>query len=95
MQYNSKGGAKMNLKILGIMDAGIANKERLVLKVLRNDDIGYYVVFDTTFLEDGNVSNKVRHSYWFPDKEVQAGDLVVLYTKQGIMSERKQKDGST
>lgn len=83
----------MNLKIVGIKDAGIASKERLVLKVLRDDDIGYYVVFDTTFLGDGKVSNKVKHSYWFPDKEVQAGDLVILYTKQGFMNEKKHKNG--
>lgn len=85
----------MNVKIRTIRDNGIANKERLVLQVLRDDDIGYYIVFDTTFTGEGAVSNKVRHSYWFPDKKVRARDLVVLYTKIGIQSEKQNRDGTT
>ncbi len=85
----------MNIKIRGVSDSTTSDKERLVLEVLRDDDIGYYVVFDTTFTKDGNVSNKVRHSYWFPDKKVKTGDLVVLYTKSGTDDEKASKDGST
>ena len=85
----------MNIEIKGIRDGGVTNKERLVLKVIADDDIGYYVVFDTTFTEDGKISNKVRHSYWFPDKKVRAGDLVILYTKVGTQSETQNNDGST
>jgi len=85
----------MNVKIRATRDNGIRKKERLVLEVLRDDDIGYYVVFDTTFTGDGSVSNKVRHSYWFPDKKVRSGDTIVLYTKLGIQSEKQRKDGST
>lgn len=84
----------MNVKIKAIRDSGSANEERLVLQVLRDDDIGYYVVFDTTFTKDGSVSNKVRHTYWFPDKRVRSGDIVVLYTKPGIRSEKENRDGS-
>ncbi len=85
----------MSVKIKAIRDSGIVGKERLVLQVLGDNDIGYYIVFDTTFFEDGRVSNKVRHSYWFPDKKVHAGDLVILYTKPGTQSESQNKDGST
>ncbi len=85
----------MNIEILGIRDPGVTNRERLVLKVLSDVDIGYYVVFDTTFTESGGVSNKVRHSYWFPDKKVQAGDLVILYTKTGAQREIYNSDSST
>lgn len=85
----------MNIKIRAIRNSGVADKERLVLQVLRDDDIGYYVVFDTTFTEDGKISNKVRHSYWFPDKKVRIGDLVILYTKPGTQSESQNEDGST
>ena len=85
----------MNVEIRYIADAGVASKERLVLRVLRADDIGSYVVFDTTFTSQGDVSNKVRHSFWFPDKNVRKGDLVVLYTKSGLASENKNQDGST
>lgn len=85
----------MNVKIKYIKDSGDIKNERLVIQILKDDDIGYYLVFDTTFTKDGNISNTVRHAYWFPDKNVSAGDIVVLYTKGGRQSEKVNKDGST
>lgn len=85
----------MNVKIKYVRNPGELNKERLVLKVLRDDDIGYYLVLDTTFTSDGGISNLVRHPYWFPDKKVKSGDIVVLYTKSGSESKKTNKDGST
>jgi len=78
----------MKLKIKSIKDAGIVEKERLILKVLQEDDIGYYVVFKTTSFEDDSISNKVRYAYWFPDNQVRTGDLVILYTKSGRESKK-------
>ena len=85
----------MNVKIKYIRNPGDLNKERLVLKVLRDDDIGYYLVLDTTSNDDGSISNLVRHPYWFPDKKVKSGDMVVLYTKNGKESKKANKNGST
>jgi hypothetical protein len=85
----------MNVQIRNLRGPGVLKDERLVLEVLRNDDIGYYLVLDSTFTPDGNVSNRVRDPYWFPDQRVKAGDLVVLYTKAGRQSEKVNKDGST
>lgn len=85
----------MNISIKYIKYHGDIKKERLVLNVLKDDDIGYYVALDTTFLPDGKVSNLVRHPYWFPDKKIDNGDIVVLYTKEGKESEKINNDGST
>jgi len=85
----------MKVKIRAIRNAGELPDERLVLTVLRDCDIGYYLTFDTTYTEDGKVSNLVRHPYWFPDKDVRAGDTVVLYTKDGKQSQKTNDDGST
>lgn len=85
----------MMVEIRYIKHPGELKDERLVLKVLKDCDIGMYLTFDTTYTEDGKVSNLVRHPYWFPDKKVKAGDLVVLYTKKGEQSEKKNTDGST
>ncbi|HUU56532.1 MAG TPA: hypothetical protein VMW93_04250 [bacterium] len=85
----------MNIEIKAIRDSGTKDKERIVLRVLKDEDIGFYVIFDTTFTEEGNISNKVRHSFWFPDKKVRAGDLVVLYTKRGQAKEREKPRGIT
>jgi hypothetical protein len=85
----------MNVEIKAVRGISDIDNERIVLKVLKDDDIGYYIIFDTTFLEDGYVSNKVQHSYWFPDKQVRAGDLVVLYTRNGRTKEKQNKSGNT
>jgi len=84
----------MNIEIKAVRDPGVLSDERLVLKILKDCDIGSYLTFDTTYTEDGSVSNLVRHPYWFPDKEVEAGDLVVVYTKTGKSSVKNNKDGS-
>ena len=57
----------MTIEIKYAKDAGNIEKERLVLKATSDDEIGNYVLFDTTYLEDGRVSNEMRHSLWFPD----------------------------
>ncbi len=85
----------MNIKIKGVRDAGDENQERVVLEVLADDDIGQYLVCDSTFTKDKVVSNKLRHVYWFPDKAVKKNDLVVLYTKPGRRTEKTNSDGST
>jgi hypothetical protein len=85
----------MTVEIRYIKDPGKLDDERLVLKVLKDCDIGMYLTFDSTYTEDGQVSNLVRHPYWFPDKRVKAGDLIVLYTKTGAKSQTKNKNGST
>lgn len=85
----------MNVEIRYIKNPGELENERLVLKVLKDCDIGRFLTFDTTYTEDGNVSNLVRHPYWFPDKYVKAGDFVVVYTKSGRQSEKTNNNRST
>lgn len=83
----------MRVKIRSIADKGVNNKERLVLRVLTDTDVGNYAVFASGFY-DGQVTIEVRDAYWFPDKPVKSGDLVVLYSKAGKSKERVNKDGS-
>lgn len=85
----------MNVIIKRIRDAGIEKKERIVLEVIKETDIGSYIVFNTTSLTEDSVSNEVRHTYWFPDKTVKTGDFVVLYTKSGKQKEILNKVGTT
>jgi hypothetical protein len=84
----------MNAKIRKIIDNG-HNDERILIDILADTDIGKFLVLDTTYTSSGDVSNKVRHPYWFPDKAVKKGDLVVLYTKKGKSSSTENKDGTT
>ncbi len=85
----------MKIIIHGVADSRDHNRERLILNVIENTDIGEYLVLDTTYLQNGNVSNKARHVHWFLDQEVKKGDLIVLYTKPGTSSIEKKSDGTT
>ena len=85
----------MILEIKHVKDAGNIEKERIIMSVVKDGDVGRYAIFDTTFTKENHVSNKVRFTYWFPDKQVKAGDLVVIYTKSGSSSVNKNSDGST
>jgi len=54
-------------------------------------DIGEYVLLQTGF-KDGGVNSAVFSAFWFPDKEVSAGDYVILYTKSGKASSKEFND---
>src|SRR5205823_11802662 len=82
----------MNLKFSSIADRGIPTSERLVLKVVAKTDVGEYAVFRTGF-SGSSVTIGVKNTFWFPDKPVAAGDLVVLYSKNGTESEKELEKG--
>ena len=85
---------QMTIEIRHVKDAGNLNKERIVLKVTASDDIGRYILFDTTYYDNGTISNEIRHSLWFPNKEVNSGDLVIAYTKSGTDSQTENSNGT-
>ena len=84
----------MKLAISYVKGHGTLEDERIVLKALDDVDVGYYMLADTTYIAENEVSNKLRHTYWLPDKEVDKGDLVVIYTKSGKGSTKSNKSGS-
>ena len=72
---------RMRIAILSIADKGNLEKERLVLRVRADADVGDYILIQTGFQSDG-VTIDTHNTYWFPYKKVEAGDLVVIYTKK-------------
>ncbi|MBQ3715292.1 MAG: hypothetical protein IJM92_09460 [Fibrobacter sp.] len=84
----------MDLSIRAIRDAGSKELERIVLRVREDCNVGDFLIMDTTY-NGTHISNKLRHTYWFPDKDVRKGDLVVLYTKEGKISEKVNLSGNT
>jgi hypothetical protein len=82
----------MKLEIKSIADKGNYQKERLVLKVMADTDIGDYVVIQSGF-HNGEVSIGTYNTFWFPYKSVSTGDLVVLYTKSGKENQNELKRG--
>lgn len=71
----------MQVRIKSINNQGGYEDEYATLEVLEDCDIGGYLLSDSTYTDDGKVSSKLRHVYWFPDKQVKKGDFVRLYTR--------------
>jgi len=84
----------MKIEIQSVADKGNKEKERLILKVKATADIGDYLLIQSGF-NNGEVTIGTYQTYWFPYKTVEAGDLVVLYTKSGKENTRELKQGKT
>lgn len=86
----------MKLEIKSIADAGIPFKERIVLRALKDIDIGNYAILKSGVGTNGREPTSGRKAaYWFPDEKVEAGDLVVLYTKKGSPRTKALDGGQT
>ena len=84
----------MKVKISAIREAGHLQKERVVLRVESACNIGEFLLLQTGF-EDGSVNTGIYETFWFPDKQVRAGDYVVLYTKNGTRSEKPFQEATS
>jgi hypothetical protein len=73
----------MDLKIDVVKGHGDEKTERVLLSVLKDCDLKYYMISDATYTKDNKISNKHRHSKWFSPKAVEKGDKVILYTRAG------------
>lgn len=76
----------MKLDIISIEGKGDLSKETIWLDVLEDADLKYYLVSDTTYTGENQISNELRHVYWFRSKNVKTGDYVALHTKDGLNS---------
>ncbi len=85
----------MKFKLLYVKGSGDLSDERIILKALSKEDIGRYMLCDTTYNEDGSVSNKLRHTFWFPDMVAEKGDFIALYTKKGANTQHNNKAKTT
>lgn len=85
----------MDVRITGVHGHGAASKEYVQMRVDRDCDIGDYVLADTTYIAPDQISNELRHMFWFPNKQVKAGDTIILRTGSGKHTEERMDDGST
>lgn len=85
----------MNIEIVSVKDAGNHDKERVVLNVVKDTDLGDYIIATSTANPDNTISPLIKNVYWLPNQSVKAGDLVVVYTKKGKQGKIENKDGST
>ncbi|MGE8343373.1 MAG: hypothetical protein ACN6OI_20275 [Flavobacterium sp.] len=73
----------MDLQIDKVIDYGTQSSERILLNVIADCNLKYYILADTTYTDATHISNKLRHMYWFTPKDVKKGDKIVIYTKNG------------
>jgi hypothetical protein len=85
---------EMNLKIRPIQNAGEYERERVVIRATKDVDIGDYAVFMAKTFEDSVQSGSLQ-AFWLPDQKIISGDFVVIYTKRGVRSEKKNEEGRT
>lgn len=78
-----------------IKDAGSLEKERVIFKVIEATNIGSYIAAESVQVTDSTFSSKIQNIFWFPDQDMKEGDLVVLYTKNGIKANTINSDNST
>lgn len=72
----------MNLKIDSGYDIDTTS-ERISLIATGDGNTKDYLILDTTYDKNGNVSNKFKHAFRFPDKPFKKGDIIRLYSKKG------------
>ena len=84
----------MKIEILAVQGHGDQKVEVATFKVLADCDIGRYALFDSSYTAQGSCSNKVRHTYWFPDGPVKAGDYVFLHTGVGQATQIRNTQGT-
>jgi hypothetical protein len=85
----------MNLKLTKFEDSGNLEKERLVILAVGDVQVGFFCIYKTIKSGETTVSSRITSTYWFPDRDVKKGDLVVVYTKNGINTATKNSDGTT
>jgi len=85
----------MKLTISSIANAGEIAKERVILKADQDLDLTYFALFSCRASPNGYYAGEVPLAYWFSPKKISANDFVILYTKQGISSEKENPSGST
>jgi hypothetical protein len=73
----------MKIAINGIHNDGDQSQEFVELKVTESTNLKYYLISDTTYIDETTVSNKLPHTYWFSSIEVAKDDFVRLHTKSG------------
>lgn len=83
----------MEIILSSIGDKGDIKNERIGIKVLKDCDLKYYLVFKTV-LDTKGFHNKSKSTYWFLSQEVKIGDKIVLYTRVGETSIKDNSDGS-
>lgn len=82
----------MSLKILGTIDRGKPNLERVLLEAAAPLNLSFYVVMHSAKLGEG-VASGAHPAFWFPTVSLAAGQRVQLFTGSNL-EPQKTKPGN-
>lgn len=85
----------MRLELKGIIDRGVANKERVLLAVLLPANLSYYTLMHTVAADANRVRSGGHLAYWLPTQWVGPRDQVIIYTRSGTDNAVQRPDGGT
>lgn len=86
----------MEMTIRTVRDRGNKARERVVLHVEKDLDVGGHLLLATRISSKGaTLGGRVQHCFWFPNRETKAGDLVIVYSKQGRSGPKDNSSGNT
>ncbi|SPF45111.1 conserved hypothetical protein [Candidatus Sulfopaludibacter sp. SbA4] len=83
------------LQPIKILNRGILATENVGFKVLRDVNLGLYMVLATVEVAPNRVYAGSRPCYWFEARNVKAGDMVLLFTGKGQNTQSPSQDGHT
>jgi len=87
----------MTLKLSHIENAGNLETERVVFQAKSDLSLGKYLVLQGKKSPDGGVySGIIPAAFWFITMDVKRDDIIVLYSKSGVQSQKQAvSEGST
>jgi hypothetical protein len=86
----------MDVEFQSVRDPGDKDHERVVLSAEKGVDLGRYMLIAARVSgKSTTLGGRVPASYWFPDRDINAGDLVVVYTKAGSSTAKENSSGKT
>lgn len=85
----------MELSLRGIQSPGVLAKERVIIDVLSNTNIGGYMLSKGRREGGRNISSAIYHLIWLPDLDVEEGDLISIFTKVGTNTNLQNSRGTT
>lgn len=78
----------MNISVINIFDRMDISHERIVLLANEDCNIWPYILFNNESESDAK-----RFSFIFPNKEIEKGDFITIYSKKGTPSIQSVMNG--
>lgn len=84
----------MDLKTYKLKNSSKPKDEHIIFQVLTDTNLQKYCFCDNSYNTEGELSNKHRHVFFFPNLDVNQNDFVFVHNVEGDYNTAKNKGGS-